>query len=226
MADAQWQSTTVGWEPDRPGTPTPQQVALLTEPIDPARVKRSQGQSYIEGWDVSAHLTRIFGFLRWDKEIVSLELVGERSEVTVKDGKERTGWWVTYRCWMRLRIYDSFGQLMWESDDAATGSAQNQPDYGEAHDLACKNAVTYALKRCAKDLGDQFGLSLYDGGSVAPVVDRTAVSAHDRIVEQKKALTEACGGDKDLAKSLWGDRTGPLDDGELDELLTEARQRT
>lgn len=226
MGAEQLESTAVGWGQDRPGTPTPQQVALLTEPIDPRRVKQQQGQSYIEGWDVSAHLTRIFGHCRWDKEIVSLDLVGERSDTTERNGKQRTGWWVTYRCHMRLRVYDGSGLLMWENDDAATGSAQNQPDYGEAHDLACKNAVTYALKRCAKDLGDQFGLSLYDGGSVAPVVDRDARSASDVAAEQKRRLFEACGGDKDLAKSLWGDRTGPLDDEDLAVLIDEARQRT
>lgn len=226
MSDAQWTTTTAVWEPDRPGAPNAQQRSELSEPIDPRRVKKQQGQSYIEGWDVSAHLTRIFGHCRWDKEIVSLDLIGERSETTEKNGKPRVGWWVTYRCHMRLRVYDGAGFLMWENDDAATGSSQNQPDYGEAHDLACKNAVTYALKRCAKDLGDQFGLSLYDGGSVAPVVDRTAVSAHDRVVEQKKRLAEACGGDVEVAKSLWGGRTEPLSDDELEDLLTEARQRT
>ena len=152
----------------RPGRPTPEQVAVLLEPIKPHRVKQAQGQSHLEGWDVKAHLTRMFGFCGWEQDILSLDLVGEQAQE--KNG--RTGWWVTYRCVMRLRLYDGAGQLMWENDDAATGSAANQPSYGDAHDLACKNAVTYALKRCAIPLGDQFGLSLYDSGSTKPVVGK------------------------------------------------------
>ena len=65
----------------------------------------------------------------------------------------------------------------------ATGSANNLPSRGDAHDFAIKNADSYALKRAAKDLGDQFGLSLYNKGSLEPVV-RTSVAYGDTTITQ------------------------------------------
>lgn len=150
---------------------TGEQVERLLRPIRPSRVFHREGQSHVAGWDVSAHLTRMFGFGRWEKEILRLDLVSEHSQE--KNG--RTGWWVTYRCTMRLRVFDLGGVLVWENDDAATGSASNLPQLGDAHDFAMKNSVTYALKRCAKDLGDQFGLSLYNKGQTGALVGITLV---------------------------------------------------
>ena len=153
------------------GSVTPEQTERLLRPIKPGRVFEKQGHSHVAGWDIAAHLTRMFGFGKWEKQLLTLELV---SEIPVeKNG--RTGWYVTYRCTMQLRVFDAHGRLIWANEDAATGSAQNQPHLHDAHDLAMKNAVTYALKRCAKDLGDQFGLSLYNKGQVAAVVGMTLV---------------------------------------------------
>lgn len=154
---------------------SPEQVERLLRPIKPNRVYQAQGQSHVAGWDVVAHLTRMFGFGGWEKEILSLDLVCEDSEVTEKNDKKRVGWWVTYRCQMRLRVFGPDRCVVVEIDDAATGTASNMPSRGDAHDFAVKNSITYALKRCAKDLGDQFGLSLYASGSLKPVVGMTLV---------------------------------------------------
>ena len=151
------------------------QVEVLLAPIKPGRVYTSQGQSHVAAFDVAAHLTRMFGFGGWEKEILSLDLVAEREQE--KGG--RTGHWVTYRCVMRLRVFDPAGELVCAIDDAATGSSQNMPSAGDAHDFAVKNAVSYALKRCAKDLGDQFGLSLYNKGATGPLVKNTLVHGGD-----------------------------------------------
>ena len=149
---------------------TTEQVGILLRPIKPGRVYQQQGQSYVAGWDVSAHLTRMFGFAGWEKEVLELVEVFEEPP-----GDGRRGWTVTYRCQMALTVFDADGRKVWRNTDAATGTGNNQPQRGEAHDLAVKNAVTYALKRCAKDLGDQFGLSLYNKGSEAAVVGMTLV---------------------------------------------------
>lgn len=151
------------------------QVEALLRPIRPHRVLKAQGQSHVAAFDVIAHLNRLFGFGGWDKEILDLDLVGERAEDVEKNGKTRRGYWVTYRCVMRLTVRDPFGRPVCRIEDAATGSASNMPDYGDAHDFAVKNAVSYALKRCAKDLGDQFGLSLYNGGKTDALVGKTLV---------------------------------------------------
>jgi|GEM_PF-2903890 len=149
-----------------------QQVEQLLKPVNPKRVQKDRdGMSHLAGYDVAAHLTRIFGFGGWEKHITSLELVSERE---IKDAKrDRMGWHVTYRCQMTLVVKDPAGNVIWSGDDGATGSASNLPTLGDAHDFALKNAITYALKRCAKDLGDQFGLSLYNKGSLHPLVVRT-----------------------------------------------------
>jgi hypothetical protein len=158
----------------------------LLRPINPKRVQIAQGQSHVAGYDVAAHLTRIFGFGNWEKEIKSLALVCE--DGIEKNG--RTGWNVTYKCEMTLRIKDSAGTVIWSGDDAATGSASNLPSKGDAHDFALKNAVTYALKRCAKDWGDQFGLSLYNKGSMNALVVATLDQAADAATDVQQDLPE------------------------------------
>jgi len=155
------------------------QVDKLLAPIKPRRVMKAQGQSHVAAFDVIAHLTRIFGFGGWDDEILSLDLVHERiveqpvDEKTKKQAPPRC--WVTYRCLMRLTIKDREGNVVARFEDAATGSSQNMPGVGDAHDFAVKNAISYAIKRCAKNLGDQFGLSLYNKGRTEALVGVTLV---------------------------------------------------
>lgn len=149
---------------------TAEQVERLLRPIKAHRVLQAQGQSHIPAYDVVAHLNRMFGFGGWDKEIRSIELVEERNDVPGKNG-----WYVTYRCHMRLIIRDPEGNVTTTKEDGACGSANNLPSLGDAHDFAYKNAISYALKRCAKDLGDQFGLSLYNKGATGALVGTTLV---------------------------------------------------
>lgn len=145
----------------------------LLKPIKATRVKQTQGNSYLEAWDVIAYLTKVFGFEGWDKEIVHLDPLFESA------GKSRDGqkdvWTVAYFCQLRLTIRDPQGAVIKVIDDVGTGDAINQPSRGDAHDLACKTAVSSALKRCAKDLGDQFGLGLYDGGSTQACLGRVII---------------------------------------------------
>ncbi len=151
------------------------QVTVLLQPIRANRVYTAQGQSHVPAYDITAHLTRVFGFDGWDKEVVALDLVHEHVQGEGKGARA----WVTYRCVLRLTVRDMNGLVVKVIEEAATGSAQNQPGVGDAHDFAVKNAVSYALKRCAKDLGDQFGLSLYNKGNRGALVGKTLVSRAD-----------------------------------------------
>lgn len=151
---------------------SPAQVAQLLKPVNPSRVQVLDGQSHLAAYDVTAHLTRIFGFGGWDKTILDLSLVAE-AEVPRDQGRKPL-WVVTYRCQMRLVIRDPEGAVVTIIEDASCGTG-NLPQRGESHDMAVKSAVSYALKRCAKDLGDQFGLSLYNRGNLGPLVGRTLV---------------------------------------------------
>lgn len=157
---------------------TAEQIAQLLQPIKPERVLRdNSGMSHVSQQDVTAHLSRIFGFGGWDKEILDLRCVrDEMVVVPAKNGKpERQVPSVTYLCRLRLTVRDPDGNVMKVSEDVGTGTSPNLPTHGDAHDFAAKNAVSYALKRCAKDLGDQFGLSLYNKGQMSALVRGTLV---------------------------------------------------
>lgn len=153
------------------GTLTAQQIKLLEAPLDKSRVKQSQGQSHLEGWDVRAHLTRIFGFGGWDETLLGVECIYEHLGNELKADKKQ--WYVTYRCTMRLTIWgtdaDGNRAVAGIYEEGAIGGAENQPSHADAHDLAMKESMTQALKRCAINLGNAFGLSLYNNGSVSSV---------------------------------------------------------
>lgn len=142
------------------------QLEQLAKPLNPTRVQTRRGAgSYLEFWDVAAHLTRIFGPLNWDKEVMREWLVFETCDVT-NEGKEK--WTVCYAATVRLEVRSEYLGIK-RSEDCGTGTAANQPSRGDAHDQALKTAVSDGLKRCAKDLGNQFGLSLYNNGSIGSV---------------------------------------------------------
>jgi recombination DNA repair RAD52 pathway protein len=152
---------------------TPAQYAFLVRPLADERVSKDpRGNSYLEQWDIRRHLIRAFGFGGWDFILMTVDLVAEREGVT-SGGKPC--WTVVYRVTARLTIKSTDehpspsddGCSSWE--DGAVGDAVNQPSLGEAHDQALKSAISGALKRCAVNLGDQFGLGLYSGQS-GPVV--------------------------------------------------------
>lgn len=149
---------------------TQEQHDILLKGINASRIAKRQGGggrslSYLEAWDVKAHLIRIFGFGEWSWDVVSADLAFEH-----ENGK----WNVGYKVVGTLRIHATGATYT----EAAVGSA-TLPQRGEAHDMAIKTAESDALKRAAINLGDQFGLSLYNNGAVAPVVVKTLVEAAD-----------------------------------------------
>lgn len=181
---------------------TKEQRETLLRPINPDRVLHTRGQSHLPAYDVVAHLTRIFGYEGWDKEIRNLWLIAELArEDSTTAGKYR--YTVTYGCQMRLTILDMARRPLKVIDEAATGSANNLPNMGDAHDFAMKNSISYALKRCAKDLGDQFGLSLYDQGSTRRLVQKVIAygDAADFTDEQPQVMGSDERPEADLADS-------------------------
>lgn len=174
---------------------TKTQREFLLKPISPKRVlKDNSGMSHLPAYDVEAYLTRFFGIEGWDREIVDLWLI---SEVAADDPKKgnRTGYTVTYGCRLRLTIRNPEGEVVKTVDGCATGSANNLPSKGDAHDFAMKNADSYALKRCAKALGDQFGLSLYNKGSLEPVV-RESLAYDERVQKDEPPPPQSLGNDE------------------------------
>lgn len=153
---------------------TRQQVDQLLRPINRNRVLRDgKGHSHVSQQDVTAHLIRMFGFGSFDTDIVSVECVFEHERVD-KNGVATGRWDCCYRALMRLTIKDQDGKEVCHYEDGSTAFAQNQTR-GDAHDLAYKSALSLAKKRAAINLGDQFGLSLYNKGQLAALVGGTLV---------------------------------------------------
>ena len=154
------------------------QTKVLLAGIKSSRVSEVNGMSHVEGYDIRAMLIRVFGYGGWS-EIAQLptELLYEQ-ETTTRAGK--AAFKVAYRASRRLTIGDCI------YDGSAVGESI-MPDFkrGDAHDMAIKTAETQALKRCAINLGDQFGLSLYRNGSTAPLVRKLADGSEiAEVVEQ------------------------------------------
>jgi hypothetical protein len=143
----------------------PEQVAQLLEAVKPHRVKQLDGKSHMEGYDIRAHLTRIFGFEGWDIEAAPAECI---HDVQLDTGRTKDNGWsilrysCAYRQHLTLVVYDPDGHVVKRVIGQAVGKAENQPSFGDAHDLALKDAETQALKRAAMNLGDQYGLGLYN----------------------------------------------------------------
>lgn len=153
--------------PEPPRSPdgiTHQQTRALLRPINPSRVKQLDGMSHLEAWDVRAHLIRVFGFGGWSADLLDCHVLYEQ-ETTTRAGKP--AWKVGYRATVRLTIHATGATYT----EAAAGESI-MPDFkrGDAHDMAIKTAESQALKRCATNLGSQFGLSLYDNGNTLDVV--------------------------------------------------------
>jgi hypothetical protein len=125
---------------------SPAQIEQLLKPIHPSRVFTVEGFSNLAAYDVRAHLTRIFGFANWSADLISLDLIHDMATET-------------------LSVNDPAGLQMATYTEAAVGES-TMPDFkhGDAHDMAIKTAESQALKRCAVNLGDQFGLGLYVKG--------------------------------------------------------------
>lgn len=154
---------------------TRQQVEQLLRPINSNRVLRDgKGHSHVSQQDVTAHLIRMFGFGSFDTDIVSVECVFEQERINRSTGEPSGRWDCCYRALIRLTIKDQDGNEICHFEDGSTATAQNQTR-GDAHDLAYKSALSLSKKRAAINLGDQFGLSLYNKGQLTALVMGTLV---------------------------------------------------
>jgi len=142
------------------------QVRALTSPLNPARVSKRDGNSYLEAWDVKASLIKVFGFGGFSSELVESEILDVR-EVPQRNNPQKMNQKVTAKAVVRLTIHQT-GAIYTEA--AIAGS--QQPDLTESMDMAIKSAESDALKRAAIFLGTQFGLSLYSNGATFDVVQR------------------------------------------------------
>ena len=132
-----------------------QQDALNKDlPASAVRSRQGDGQSlsYVDGFYVYDTLNAIVGPGSWGYTIQRLDCVQNVRET--KNGRERSR--VAYICTVLLQL-DGAQPVT----DVGYGNGIN-PDEGAAHESASKEAVTDAVKRCARSLGRALGLALYD----------------------------------------------------------------
>lgn len=160
---------------------TPRQMAALVQPLHENRVKSrsvsGRNQSYVEAWDIKAMLIRIFGFGGFSSEVIESRILDIRDDgrqgsypaTHEKSGQPKTPFVMAYAR-VQLTI---FGIGPGGQDAVYTEAAVGTNDgwtIGDVADNALKSAASDALKRCAINLGTQFGLSLYQNGSKDDVV--------------------------------------------------------
>lgn len=194
---------------------TAAQIAQLLKPVNSRRVlKDGKRNSHLSQQDVRAHLIRLFGFGAFDIDVTGPELVFEAERRDEKTGEPNNRWDVCYRATVRLVIRDPKGAKVCHFDGTATATAENQKR-GETHGLAIRSSESLALKRAATNLGDQFGLSLYNKGQMTALVGGLIVNPtkavdassdiQDNIPEQK-----SLGHDEDLENAMPRNQNGSV----------------
>lgn len=172
-----------------------QLMALASPRIRQDRIFKKPGSdmSYLKSYDIRANLNKIFGFGQWSGITTSAEIVQIERDVP-KSGGGTTNFRVTALARFRLTIHQT-GAVY---EEAAAASQQGS-QIGEVTDFAIKTAESDAFKRCAANLGTQFGLSLYNNGALEDVVQRGLAPGQewnvpDPLLKQAQtwqALTEA-----------------------------------
>lgn len=196
----------------RRGQLDPDQIDQLLRAVAAWRVLEDErGNPHLAHQDVVAHLIRIFGHGRFDLISLGEELLYCEQQ-TDPDGIPTSTWEACYRASRRLVIHNRGGELVCVLDNS---NAETVRCYGRGRALqrALTGAVSLATKRAAIALGDQFGLGLYNHGSLQPIVRETLDTlGHRRLVEPVP-------GDEDLdiqgsaPRQIADDTTGSGDRG-------------
>lgn len=153
------------------------QNQVLSYDLDPSRIKtRDKGNvslSYLEGHDIIDTSNKVFGYGNWSYAISELTQVSQETN-------QNNNVVICYKAIVSLTIYDQHHAKNISREDVGfgTGTAKSLAD---AHEGGAKEAVTDALKRCFRSLGNQFGNSLYDKS-------RSHTTQSPRQLEQPRQL--------------------------------------
>jgi hypothetical protein len=147
----------------------------LRQPLDMSRVKRRQAPGmgsvpYIEGFDVIDRANTIFNYqwsfalapqpvvLRWERHVLAWDKKLRKKVPIHQDGQpvtEEVG-----LVYITGTVVVEIGGRQHEHADI--GRCIFSGDTPEALDMALAGSATDCLKRCFRQLGDQFGNQLYD----------------------------------------------------------------
>jgi len=126
----------------------------LDEPLDGNVVEQRQGYGgtsleYVPGWYVFAKANQVFGPDGWDRETVSMDFFqGDNGVKAVAKSR------------ITVRVKTEDGVLAVQREGTGGGEGYN----ADAYEDAAKEAEKDAAKRAFATFGQQFGLSLYQGG--------------------------------------------------------------
>lgn len=176
-----------------------QQIEDLNRPLitDSIQTRKGNGNtqlSYIAGHHAVSEANRIFGFGNWSTNIVSMHQADktEYEKAAYKSGdKPKRMIAVAYVCQLRLTVTDGEDTATHEDVGFGNGSgAATAHGIGASIELATKEAVTDALKRCLRYYGNQFGLTLYDKEGHGAMTEEQAESIRPITDDQMKDLDE------------------------------------
>jgi len=181
--------------------------------------------SYIEAHDAIRTANEVFGIGGWGYEVVELTHLGTEPAKSRSSGKE--GFRVGYRAVVRVTVYGTQPNLnqtpaspsrppVTYSDVGFGDSVDYSGSTISVHELAMKEAVSDGVKRALKNLGDQFGLGLYDAERRADVERRRGLNTEAGIKREVwKIARERTGKDKPTAAEVaktFGRKAGELAD--------------
>lgn len=158
-------------------------MTLAASRIEPDRIAKKPGSdlSYVEAYDIRAMLISVFNYGGWSYTVEDSDIVQIERDVP-KSGGGTTNFRVTAKVQGKLYI----PQLECAYGGVAVAS-QSGAQIGEVADFAIKTADSDAFKRCAMNLGTQFGLSLYKDGSEKDVVEHVYAPGYEFQVPAKRA---------------------------------------
>ena len=134
------------------------QLQVLSYELDNSRIKsRTKGNielSYLEGFDIIDTANKIFGYGNWSYTLSSLDQVSQESN-------PNQNFILCYKALVKVTIHDLQHSKHIEREDVVFGLGIAKT-LADAHESAAKEAVTDALKRSLRSVGNQFGNSLYD----------------------------------------------------------------
>lgn len=138
-----------------------QQIEMLNAPLDGGVVsQRNQAGmtlSYVEGHYCIRRANTIFGFGNWKRRTIYNSAVSIEDVTNEKSGK--SGWRVAYVAEVEFSV--RVGEEWVPMTGTGFGESTSYISPGQAHEGACKEAETDAMKRAMICWGDQFGLALY-----------------------------------------------------------------
>ena len=159
------------------GQPAPEDlIGRLRQPLDMSRVKRRQapGQGtvpYLEGFDVLEMANDLFQFrwsfdllgepqvMRWERQVTIYDQQA-RKKVPLLGEDGRPVYEPVGICYITGRVQVELGDRLYSHADV--GRCVFSGDSPEALDMAIAGAATDCLKRCFRQMGEQFGNGLYD----------------------------------------------------------------